>query len=99
MQLNISISTRKYRNIVSTQFLIGILSSEFPLNRFAFGVPVSLPSDNLALQQGGCGDAAIQALAAEDADFDLRHVEPAGMLGRVVEPNSSQELDGITFRG
>ena len=75
-----------------TQFSIGILSSELPLNRLAFGIAVSLPSVDLALQQSGRGDAAIQSLAIEDTDFDLRLVEPAGVFGGVVEPNSSQEL-------
>ena len=31
------------------------------------------------------GDASIEALAAQDADLDLDHVEPAGVLWGVVE--------------
>lgn len=30
-------------------------------------------------------EAAIEALAAQDADLDLDHVEPGGVLWRVVE--------------
>jgi hypothetical protein len=35
-------------------------------------------------------DATIEALAGEDADLDLDHVEPAGMLWDVVELQSAQ---------
>ena len=45
-----------------------------------------------AVHNGGFGDearvavdSAVEALACEDADLDLDHVEPAGMLGDVVE--------------
>jgi hypothetical protein len=31
------------------------------------------------------GDAAIQALGAQDAELGLRHVQPTGVLGRVVD--------------
>ena len=35
-------------------------------------------------------DASVQALAAQHADLDLDHVEPAGVLGGVVEPQSAE---------
>ncbi|MCK7491697.1 MAG: hypothetical protein MZW92_08405 [Comamonadaceae bacterium] len=40
-----------------------------------------------------------QALAGEDADFDLGHVQPAGVLGRVVELHAPQQpLRGAVAR-
>jgi hemolysin III len=35
----------------------------------------------------------LQALAAQDADLDLRHVEPAGVLGCVVKLHPALTLD------
>ena len=35
-------------------------------------------------------DAPVEALAAQHADFDLDHVEPAGVLGDVVELQPAQ---------
>jgi hypothetical protein len=36
-------------------------------------------------QKFAIGDAAVETLATQHADLDLDHVEPAGVLGRVVE--------------
>jgi len=44
-----------------------------------------LPCRHFLTERLDIGDAAIQALAAQDGEFDLHHVEPGGMLGRVVE--------------
>ena len=46
----------------------------------------------------GVVDSAIQALAAEHADLDLDHVEPAGMLGGVVELQALQNAAGFGGR-
>jgi len=43
-------------------------------------------------------DAAIEALAFEDADLDLDHVEPAGVFGRVVELDSSEHASRLGGR-
>lgn len=40
-------------------------------------------------------DTSIQALAVEDADLDLDHVEPTGVLGRVVEFQTAQDAAGF----
>lgn len=48
------------------------------------------PGSDLAAQSLGVVDPAIQALAPQDADLDFDHVEPAGVLGSVVELESSQ---------
>ena len=44
-----------------------------------------LPCSDLTDEAAGVVNASVQALAVEDADLDLDHVEPAGVLGRVVE--------------
>jgi hypothetical protein len=47
---------------------------------------------HLGLQQLSAGDASIQTLPTEDADFDFRHVQPTRVLGRVVKLHPAQEL-------
>jgi hypothetical protein len=46
---------------------------------------VSRPGGDLGDQKFAIGDAAVETLATQHADLDLDHVEPAGVLGRVVE--------------
>ena len=57
-----------------------------------------LPCGNFADEALGIVDSAIQALAAEHADLDLDHVEPAGMLGGVVEFQAAQNSPGFGGR-
>ncbi len=40
-------------------------------------------------------DASVQALAREDAQLDLRHVQPTAMLRRVVELQFAQDASGF----
>ena len=49
-----------------------------------------VPSGGLGDKPGVAFDAPIQALAAQDADLDLDHVQPAGVLGDVVELQPAQ---------
>ena len=44
-----------------------------------------LPCSYIGLQGWQVGHTAIQALPAQDTELDLRDVEPAAMLGRVVD--------------
>ena len=78
-----------------TEFLISALASELPFDGAALCVPVGLPSIDFPLQKMSIGDSTIQALTSEDADFDLCHVEPTRMLGRVVEAHATQQLAGV----
>jgi hypothetical protein len=48
-------------------------------------ISLRLPDVDLGNEPVTAFDAAIETLAFEHADFDLNHVEPAGVLGRVVE--------------
>ena len=57
-----------------------------------------LPSGDFADEALGVVDSAIEALAAEHADLDLDHVEPAGMPGGVMELQPSQNSPGFGER-
>ncbi|MFO1266471.1 MAG: hypothetical protein U1F67_06595 [Rubrivivax sp.] len=89
-----STSTRNYRNVVTPQLAISILAREGPIDGRARGIAGALPEVDLAAKGWPIGEPAIQALTIEDADFDLRHVQPARVLGRVVELHSTQEAIG-----
>lgn len=70
---------------MTSQLAICILSSELPLDGAALGISIALPGTHLGLQAlAGC-NSTIQALAAQDADLYLCHVQPTGVLGRVME--------------
>lgn len=56
-----------------------------------FFVAGLLPGIDFRLQKFSTGNAPIQALAAEDADLDLRHAQPARVLWGVVELDAMQE--------
>ena len=75
---------------MASELLVRILASELPLDGALLGVSILLPSIDLASQRLRTGNAPIQALAGENADLDLRHVQPARMLGRVVELHPAQ---------
>ena len=92
-----STSTRKFRNVMSPKLAIGILSCELPLDGSAQRVSVCLPSIDFASQKLLAWQAAVQALAREDADFDLGHVQPACMLGRVVKAHPTQQRAGSSL--
>ena len=60
----------------------------------AFGA-AALPGPDLSFEQVAVSDPAVKTLSAHDADLDLGHVEPTGMLGRVVELQASQDPTGF----
>lgn len=63
----------------------GVGGGELP-NDFGFGfVALLLPGGDFVLEFFAVGDAAVEALAAEDAQFDFRHVEPVSVLRRIVQ--------------
>ena len=74
------------------QLPICILSSEIPLDGSLFLVAGLLPGINFGLQKFSIGNAPIQALAAENADLDLSHVQPTRVLRGVVKLHATQEL-------
>ena len=76
------------------QLSIRVLPSEVPLDGPLFGISRLLPGINFGLQKFATGNASIQALAGEDANFDLGHIQPARMLGCVMELHAAQEFLG-----
>ncbi len=44
------------------------------------------------------GEASCEATAGEDAELDLRHIQPAAMLGCVVKFQSSGDAPGFRRR-
>ena len=57
---------------------------EAPVDRVGASVARLFPVGHLVGQGGGVGDAAIQALPAQDTQFDLGHVQPTAMFGGVM---------------
>ena len=49
-----------------------------------------LPGGGLGAEARVAFDASVEALSGQDADLDLDHVEPTGMLGDVMELQSAQ---------
>src|SRR5665811_541879 len=89
-----STSTRKFGNIMPCQLSIRILSSEVPLDGSSFLVAGLLPRIDFGFQKFSIGNAPIQALAAENSNLDLSHVQPARVLWCVVKLHATQELRG-----
>ena len=72
--------------------MIRILPSERPLDASPLVVSTSLPCLDFTGERFSVGQAPIQALAVKNANFDFRHVQPTGMLWRVVKDQSSQQF-------
>ena len=79
---------------MSSHFQIGVLSRERPVDTSPFVITATLPGIDFASERGTVWQAAIEALAIEDADFDFRHIQPTGVLWRVVKDDASQEFVG-----
>src|SRR5690348_18292572 len=71
--------------IDARQLAAGALGGEHPLHAGAGGVALLLPGLYLGEQPFALADTPVEALGAQDADLDLDHVEPTGVLRRVVE--------------
>lgn len=76
----------------------GLVGCEHPIDTSSGSVSLALPCGDLAGETFGIVDTSIQALAVEDADLDLDHVEPTGVLGRVVEFQTAQDAAGFGRR-
>ncbi|MDP2818182.1 MAG: hypothetical protein Q8O29_07850, partial [Polaromonas sp.] len=68
------------------------LPGESPVDGAVFAVAALLPSLDVALEGGARGKARVQALARQYPDFDLGHIQPAGVLGGVVKSHPAQQL-------
>src|SRR5260370_22834611 len=76
---------------MTAHLTIRILPRESPLDGTPGGVTAFLPGADLATDRSQVRHASIQALSREDADFDLGHVQPASVLGRVVKLDTAQQ--------
>ncbi len=63
--------------------------------RHAMGVALLLPGCDFGDDGVFVVDTTVEALAPQDADLDLDHVEPTGVLGRVVELQSLQHPSSL----
>ena len=70
--------------------LVSILSGEAPLDSALQGISRCLPCIDFAVQRFAIGDSSVQTLAAQNADLDLRHAQPARALWRVVKLHPAQ---------
>ena len=61
-------------------------------------IPRLLPCRDFSSQRLGIRNPPVQALTAEDRELDLDHVEPGGVLGRVVERQLLREPPGLWCR-
>jgi|GEM_PF-4660180 len=69
---------------LGTAFSIRILPREVPFDGSLFGVSDVLPSIDFGLQKLATDNASIQTLPAEEANFDLGHVQPTAVLGHAL---------------
>jgi hypothetical protein len=79
---------------MTPKLTVSILSSEAPFNGATLGISRLLPGIDFSFQDIPVGNASIQALTGEDANFNLCHVEPARVLGCVVKLYAAQEFVG-----
>src|SRR3972149_3954328 len=62
----------------------GIGSSESPIYLACAGIPALLPRADLLMEGRLVGDPSVQTLPTQNTQFDLGHIEPTAVLGRVV---------------
>ena len=73
------------------ELLACALDGKHPVDTSALAIAPPLPVRDLGHEHRFVGDSAVEALPDHDPDFDLDHVEPAGVLGRVVEFEAAQD--------
>ena len=70
---------------LSAEFFAGFFSCEHPFDFRLIGVALKFPGGDFGDKTGFVVNATIEALAAQNADLDLHHIEPTGVFGRVVK--------------
>jgi hypothetical protein len=76
---------------MTTSLPIRVATRKGPLDAASSSVAPSLPRRYLSGENSLLGSAARQALALQNPDLDLSHIQPARMLGRVVELDPAQQ--------
>src|SRR6202158_4972315 len=79
---------------MAAQLPICVPTRKRPLDTATSGVWPPLPRRYLGGENSLLGSAARQALALQNPDLDLGHIQPARMLGRVVELDPAQQCHG-----
>jgi hypothetical protein len=82
----------KQARVGATHFGAGFLGCEHPFDAGSRGIALPFPGGDFGCEALVDGDAPVQALAAQHANLDLDHVEPAGVLGNVVELQSAPDV-------
>src|SRR6266699_6867203 len=79
-----SLSALNYR-VEVLELDAGIVGGEPPVDTTASAVAGCLPRCDLPLQGRPVGQPPVQALPSQDGKLDLGHVQPAAVLGRVMQ--------------
>src|SRR5271169_587045 len=79
---------------MTTELAIRILTGKCPLDGSVLSVASSLPGSDFFCEKFLIADSTVQALATERGDLDFRHVQPTGVLGRVVKDDTAQQFAG-----
>src|ERR1019366_2268263 len=79
---------------MSAQFSICVPARKAPVDAALSGSAPLLPGRRLGGKDSLLGSTARQALALQNPDLDLGHIQPARMLWRVVEFDPTQQCSG-----
>ena len=77
------------------EFRPGVLCAEAPMNGGVGGIALPLQSMDFPAEGGLVGDTPPEAGAGQHAKLDLRHVDPTGVLGCVVELQPFNDTPGL----
>jgi len=80
------------------QFDASIGRGEAPFDAGAGQVALRLPQGDATLERGLVGNALVQVLPGKDRELNLRHVQPAAMLRRVMDLQLVREAFGLRGR-
>ncbi len=80
------------------EFRPSILGVEAPMDRGSGGVSLPLQGLNFSAEGSLIGDTPPQARSGQDAELDLRHVEPTAVFGGVVELQPLYDTPGLRGR-
>jgi hypothetical protein len=81
----VSVASSVKCRIEPLELSASVVGGELPVNLGVDLIATGLPGVDFAAQGVNVVDAAIQALGNHHVEFDLSHVEPAAVLGRVDE--------------
>ena len=77
------------------EFDASVGSCEVPVGLCVVGIAVVLPRGNFVDQGLFVGDAAVEALGGQDAEFGFCQVEPTAVLWRVVPLEALDQPSGF----